>query len=112
MTIDDRQEIAKRIFEICLKVLRRKGKDYAGNDDSLANFKRNAQRLGLSKYQIWAVYWNKHVDSINNAIKSNPTTPQVESEPIESRVVDLINYEIILQALLIEDEEKKDTPHK
>jgi len=103
MTIKKRQKIAKDLFNKCIDILIKKGKDYAGNEDCLSNFKRNAERLGLTKYQIWAVYWNKHVDSINNAIKSNPNFPQVESEPLESRIIDLINYEIILLALLLED---------
>jgi len=103
MTIPERNLIAQEIFKKCLDVLTRKGKDYAGNEDSLSNFKRNAERLGLTKYQVWAIYFNKHVDSINNAIKSSPNNPQVESEPLEQRIIDIINYAVILLCLLKED---------
>lgn len=107
MTVQERQKIAKEIFEECLNLLEKKGKDYSSTEDSLANFKRNAERLGLTKYQIWAVYFAKHVDSVLNSIKYSPNNPQVESEPIKSRVIDIINYAIILYALYSEDLKKE-----
>ena len=102
MTFDEQHLIAKSIMDDAYKVLESKGKDYAGLGDSLANFKRNAERQGLTKYQIWNVYFNKQFDAINNAIKANPSNPQVESEPIRSRVIDIINYLILLVALMEE----------
>lgn len=105
MTIQQRQDLAKAIFERCLKTLESKGADYSGQEDSLANFKRNADRLGMTKYQVWAVYAAKHIDSVFNSIKRDPDQPQVESEPLSERIVDIINYMMILHALLEEDNE-------
>lgn len=104
MTIEERQKIAERVFQKCLETLEKKGADYSSKEDSLSNFKRNAERLGLTKYQIWLIYFMKHIDSVCNAVKNNPENPQVESEPLESRIVDIINYALILQALLEENE--------
>ena len=112
MNIQERQNVAEKRFNECLKVLLAKGKDYAGKEDSLANFKRNAERLGLSKYQVWATYFNKHIDSVNNAIKYNPINPQVESEPLTERIIDIINYAVILEALLSEDKCQKKSEKK
>ena len=103
MTLENRQALAEALFEDCLQLLKDKGEAYSGKKDALANFKINAERMGLSKYQIWAVYFNKHIDSINNAIKDNPSTPTDKSEGLGSRIVDAINYLIILKALLTED---------
>ena len=69
MTLENRQALAEALFEDCLQLLRDKGEAYSGKKDALANFKINAERMGLSKYQIWAVYFNKHIDSINNATR-------------------------------------------
>lgn len=102
MTVPERLEIAKETFAECIKTFEVKGEAYASNKDSLSNFKRNAERLGMSPYQIWAVYFNKHVDSVNNAILQNPLTPVDKSEGLESRVTDLINYAMLLRCLLIE----------
>lgn len=103
VTLKDREVLARKTFAQCLDLLDKKGMSYSGGQDVNRNFKENGQRLGLSKYQIWAVYANKHVDSINNAIKSNPEKPVDHSESLEGRVIDMINYGICLLALLEED---------
>ena len=82
---------------------RSKGVDYSGKEDALDNFKRNAEKLGLTKYQVWAVYAGKHLDSIFNSIKADPESPQVESEPLWERIKDAITYLAIFAALLEED---------
>lgn len=87
------------------QVLNEKSLAYAGDGgDTLANFKRNAERLGLTKYQIWGVYFNKHIDSINNAIMQHPDGPIDRSEGLKSRIIDVKNYIDILYCLLAEDE--------
>jgi len=105
MNIKDREELMKERFAKCLEVARVKGADYSGKEDALANFKRNGERLGLTKYQIWAVYCAKHIDSVFNSIKADPEHPQVESEPLEERIGDIIVYMVILEALMKEDEQ-------
>lgn len=54
-----------------------KGPEYAGsgsayeNDDAdvLANFKRNAERTGADVLTVWAIYFGKHLDSIETFIR-------------------------------------------
>ena len=104
MTVEKRLELVKELFDEGIKVLIAKGNSYAGSGDSLANFKRNAERLGLTPYQILAVYWNKHVDSINNAIQQNPKAPIDHTEGLRGRIIDAKNYLDILYCLLVEDE--------
>lgn len=85
----------KEIYKLC----RTKGKDYARTTDRLSNFKDQAQKLDLTPLQIWGVYANKHWDAVNSFIKNG----QVESEPIESRIHDLILYLFLLHGLINED---------
>ena len=104
MTIEKRLEIVKSINEERMAVMIDKGNAYAGDGDSLANFKRNAERLGLTKYQILSVYFNKHIDSINNAIAQNPAKPIDKTEGLKGRIIDAHNYLDLLYCLLVEDE--------
>lgn len=104
MTLEDRQSLATDLLASCLLLLKDKGEAYSGKEDVLNNFKENGKKLGLSKYQIWAVYANKHIDSINNAIKYNPNKPIDKTEGLRGRIIDAINYLIILESLLQEDE--------
>jgi hypothetical protein len=84
-----------------------KGTAYSGEQDANANFKRNAERLGMTKYQILAVYLNKHMDGINNAIKVSPQFPTENTEGMSGRIADAINYLAILYTLIKEDEHGK-----
>lgn len=85
------------------KIFATKGAAYAGNDDVLSNFKRNAQNVGVSKYKVWAIYFGKHVDSVMNAIKANPDAPVDNSEGLISRIHDIRVYAALLACLLEED---------
>lgn len=80
-----------------------KGKAYSGDVDVFANFKRNAEKAGLTKYQIWLVYFNKHIDAITNSIKDNPDNPVDETESMQGRIDDAINYLELLEGMLEED---------
>jgi hypothetical protein len=110
MTATDRKTDTEQLFKECFEVMHSKGVDYASKEDSLANFKRNAAALGLTKYQILLIYLNKHLDSINNAIKYHPELPRTEtvSEPLRGRVIDAINYLTILINMLTEDDRESD----
>lgn len=70
--------------------------------DVLYNFKDTAEDIGIDPLQVWYVFARKHWDCLTAAAK-NPNTPQAES--LQSRVCDLINYSILLLALL-EDRNK------
>lgn len=86
------------------KILKQKGADYTRHSaDRLANFKRGAEGLGLSPLQVWAVYFSKHVDAIMSFVK----TGKVESEAIEGRFDDAINYLYLGEALIREQLEAK-----
>lgn len=110
ITIEQREKIAAEIFENCLDILRKKGADYSSLSDSLSNFKEGGAMIGRTKYEVWAIYFFKHVKSILNSIKSNPKAPQTESEPLRGRIEDIINYSVIFAALLREDELEEPLP--
>lgn len=94
-------EMVESEFGQLLKLLEQKGNDYAGNEDVLANFKRNADRLGLEPQQVLGVYMNKHLDAIFTYIREG----EVHSEPIEGRIHDAINYLLLLLAMVREQDD-------
>lgn len=101
------QEHISHLLSQCHAVGNAKRKSYANANDVLANFKQIAAATGMTKYQVWSVYFNKHVLSINNAIKYHPERPEDVSESIQGRIIDCINYLLLLNAMLIEDTRKK-----
>jgi hypothetical protein len=91
----------RRLWDACGDLLIRKGADYAGSEDRLANFKRNADQVGLTPLQVWGIYINKHWDAIMTFVR----TGAVSSEDIQSRFQDAINYLILGSALVAEAEQ-------
>ena len=86
-----------------------KGGEYAGDDDRLANFRRNADRLGVSMETVWAVYAAKHWDAIQTFVQDlNVGKSRDRLEPISGRVDDLLVYLILFKAILEERDAPKD----
>ena len=87
-----------------------KSREYTrGNlDDRLCNFKRIAEKLGLTPLQTWAVYYGKHDDAVTEYIK----TGTVGVEGIYGRIDDMQNYLDILRGLVAEAEPDGDIQPK
>lgn len=80
-----------------------KGGEYAGDDDRLANFRRNAAALGLPMETIWAIYCAKHWDAVMQYVKDlNSGKDRVRLEPISGRLDDIIVYCILFKAMIDE----------
>lgn len=98
----------RRIIELCDNLLTLKGADYeVGNHADadrkrLSNFYAEAETLGLTPFQVLGVYMHKHLRAIDNFLAKG----KVESEPIEGRITDAVNYMLLLYKL-VEYEKRK-----
>jgi hypothetical protein len=80
-----------------------KGEEYAGSTDRLANFKRGSALTGATPLQVAFIYASKHYDALATFVrKDGAKIPQQLSEPIEGRLDDLINYCILMKAIISE----------
>lgn len=103
MNSSELQVIVDATFAEIERLLVIKGGEYAGNSDRLGNFKRGADRVGIHPMQILWIYAAKHIDSIETFIRDQAaSTDRPRSEPIEGRLDDLINYCLLLKALIKE----------
>lgn len=66
MNSADFDKIVKNTMGRTSELLIKKGAEYAGDEDRLANFKRNAAKNGQTVLETWQTYWGKHIDSINS----------------------------------------------
>ena len=106
MNLEQYLQIRMELIEFSDEVAASKREEYTGqSQDILYNFKRIADRLGMSPLQVWAVYFNKHVDSVNTFIKGEASV----SEPMSSRFADMLNY-LFLGICLIIEEEQTESP--
>ena len=99
------------VLRDCLKTLVVKGNDYTqgeGSSNRLKNFNDGAANLGITPRQVLAVYLWKHLCAVLRFLKEG----QVESEPIEGRILDCINYFLLLSKMVAEDKRKNDKSAK
>lgn len=108
MNTNDFYNLNKEILEKVQELLTKKGKSYQTNEDVLSNFKELSYLLGMSKYQVWSIYFYKHIFSLINSIKENPQNPASldEIESLESRITDLIAYLLLFNAMIKENTNK------
>lgn len=93
-----------RQFADCLDLIRKKNADYSQGEqkgDRIAAFRRLAKDNGITMEQVWGVLCGKHLGAVHKFIKEGI----VESEHIEGRIHDVINYMILLAAII--DDGKK-----
>ena len=111
MKFEDRVKIFEENFKETQHIGETKGKSYAGHAvtaDTLSNFKRAAEKAGITKYRAWSVFVNKHLDAIDNSIKNiQPDDtigiPIEVSEGLHSRIIDSIVFLNLLDCMIIED---------
>ena len=106
MTQKEFIETRKYILDKAQDIMDEKQPEYTNKSiDVLYNFISTAKSIGIEPMEVWAVFFNKHVQ----AILSHAGDPNMkQAEPIESRYADAINYLFLGFALLVEDENKKD----
>jgi len=93
-------EMLKRMIKEEMEVLTGKGEEYTVSDeDALANFKGVAADAGVTPLQAWYIFFNKHVRSIANYVK---TGKAASDEPIQGRILDARNYLALGRALIEE----------
>lgn len=102
MTHEQFNATVRRFFADVGDEIERKNADYAGESPSaFAAFDEAASVLGLTREQVWAVFYMKHVQALVRFIKQG----KLDSEDITSRLTDLAAYPAIFAAML-EDEKK------
>jgi len=94
----DFYEVAGKVWLECMEIMKSKGMAYSGKEDKFGNFKRVAKSLSMTPYQVWYTYFSKHLDSLASWIRKE----YADSEPIEGRIKDLINYLLLLYGMIEE----------
>ena len=90
-----RDPIFAETFVSAMDVLRQKNVDYSQGEDKtdrIAAFRRIARDVNVPVEKVWAIFSQKHWGAIMKYVKDGT----VESEPLQSRAIDLINYLVLL----------------
>lgn len=98
MTADEFQKVLEDTIGQVEDILGKKAVEYA-NNDRLQNFKKVSNLCKITPEQALAGMMAKHTVSIYDMIMSNE---HFSGEKWDEKIVDHINYLILLKALIIE----------
>lgn len=96
MHYDEMTKLIESEFDRIRELRETKGKEYASEEDTLADFREVAREAGVNELQVWLTYVKKHQRAIDTFIREGA----VKSEAIEGRIRDVIVYHLLLLGLL------------
>lgn len=100
--------LKEKLLPECVAIMKSKGESYSGKEDKLGNFKRCSKLADIPVKKAWFVYFVKHYDALTSYIRGEYS----DSESIEGRIKDMINYLILLYAIIYEEQCNKQTEKK
>ena len=99
MNVEERDKNIQKVLQGCMNIMNSKGRDYAGTEDVLRNFKLVSKILKISPRQVLGVHMLKPAFPILRCLLGEP----IHSEPIEERIKDVINFLLLLYCMLVEE---------
>ena len=97
MTNLEFESFRTKLMEECCSLSDSKSVEYTqSSNDKLANFKNIGRRFNIDPLLVAGVYMHKHIDSVNNFIKTGEMS---SGESLHSRLSDIINYCILMSAI-------------
>lgn len=104
MKIETRDKLFELLLQAAADERNTKGLEYARSKDVLGNFKRISKQLGIEPELVAWVYGIKHLDSVLQYVKRG--TLVGGTEPAFTRFAGLINYLLIVYAILWEKDKQ------
>ena len=98
MLKSDFYDYARALIDQAFDILEKADVDYATVDDKLSNFKLQAQWQGTTPEQVCITFLLKHITTIAKGVSTR--------EPMEGRIIDAINYLLLLAGIMHERHER------
>lgn len=111
MKAQDFEKNSKEIIDHCWGLLFSKAKEYASDEDRLANFKQPTSLFGVSAPEICLYYDSKHIASMVMIAQDISKGKLPTRELLKEKVGDYLNYGMLFYSTvleLIEKEEQED----
>lgn len=111
MKAQDFEKNSKEIIDHCWNLLFSKAKEYASDEDRLANFKQPTSLFGVSAPEICLYYDSKHIASMVMIAQDISKGKLPTRELLKEKVGDYLNYGMLFYSTvleLIEKEEQED----
>ena len=102
MTTQEFNAVFEQTVEMCRQTLCHKADEYAEDDDRLHNFRVAAAVMGCDVKQALAGMMSKHTVSVYDLIRRAGKGAEISDALWEEKIIDHINYLILLRGLVAE----------
>lgn len=103
MRVDTFIQLSDKILEEARQIQIDKGREYTVSDnDKFKNFKSIGNRMKVDAKAVVMIYLLKHMDSIRNYVL---TGTEASDESIDGRIIDAINYLLLLYGIIYEEKQ-------
>lgn len=98
----DFETVAKQTINHCWDLLFDKSKEYANDEDRLANFKQATSLMNTNPARVCMFYATKHIASMAKIAEDIDKGIYPSEETLTEKVGDFINYGLLFQANVLE----------
>lgn len=102
MKAPDFENISRELLNHCWDTMFSKSKEYASDEDRLANFKQPTSLLEANPAEVCVYYDMKHIASIVKMAKDANNGNLPTEEMLREKVGDYLNYGLLFYACMIE----------
>lgn len=100
------EQTSKDLLKHCWELMFSKSKEYANDNDRLANFKQPTSMMGTNQAEVCAWYDMKHIASMVKIAQDINKGNLPSKELLEEKVTDYLNYGLLFYANVLELLEK------
>lgn len=93
---------SKEVLNHCWNLMFSKAKEYANDEDRLANFKQPTTMMGTNQAEVCLWYDMKHIASMSKIAKDINKGDLPSKELLLEKVTDYINYGLLFYANVLE----------
>lgn len=104
------EELCRELLDKSEETLFRKSKEYASDEDRLANFRQPTAMMKMSTAEVCLMYQMKHISSIAKIAKETSNGILPTKELLQEKCQDMLNYTLIFYTTVCEmlEQEQKD----
>ena len=102
MKADKFEQLCRELLEKSEDTLFRKSKEYASDEDRLANFRQPTSMMGMSTAEVCLMYQMKHIASIAKIAKETSQGVLPSKELLQEKCQDMLNYTLIFYTTVME----------
>lgn len=113
MNADKFEKLCRELLGKAEGPLFQKSKEYATDEDRLANFRQPTSMLGVSPAEVCLMYQMKHIASISKIAKETSQGVLPTKELLQEKCQDVLNYTLIFYTIvseMIEEAQAASTP--